>query len=168
VLFASSNADPVKRPWLANAAVAEAVTLGVPAELHFLTGVPNSEVPEWLSASDVLLLTSLHEGSPTVVKEALACGVPIVSVDVGDVAERLEPIEGCFLAEPEPADLAAKLALVHRQRKRLDCRAQLEAISVRHIARQVRDFYESVAGCEPEAGFPCKKRYRLPREQVCG
>jgi len=55
------------------------------------------------------LLTSLHEGSPTVVKEALACGLPVVSVDVGDVAERIEGIEGCHLAVATPEDLAAKL-----------------------------------------------------------
>ncbi|HEY5910144.1 MAG TPA: glycosyltransferase, partial [Verrucomicrobiae bacterium] len=56
LLFASSNGDPVKRPWLANAAVAEVRGRGLRAELHYLTGVPNAEVPAWLSASDALLL----------------------------------------------------------------------------------------------------------------
>src|SRR5207245_1424254 len=110
VLFASSNGDPVKRPWLASAAVAKMSNpQDRPAELHYLAGIPNGEVPVWLNACDVLLLTSLHEGSPTVVKEALACGLPIVSVDVGDVAERIEDLEGCHLARPQPAELAAKL-----------------------------------------------------------
>jgi len=70
---------------------------------------PTSRCRFWLNASDALLLTSMHEGSPTVVKEALACGLPVVSVDVGDVAERIEGIEGCHLASPEPAELAGKL-----------------------------------------------------------
>jgi len=146
VLFASSNGDPVKRPWLAKAAVTEARGRGVRAELHFLSGVPNSEVPSWLSASDVLLLTSLHEGSPTVVKEALACGLPIVSVDVGDVAERIQTIEGCYLAHPDPADLADKLSLVRQRDKRLDCRVRLEEISVLNTAQRLKAFYELVAG----------------------
>jgi glycosyltransferase involved in cell wall biosynthesis len=142
VLFASSNGDPVKRPELAEAAVREARTRGLPAELHWLTGVPNAEVPVWLSAADALLLTSLHEGSPTVVKEALACGLSVVSVDVGDVAERIEAIEGCYLAQPEPADLADKLFLVHLRRTRLDCRPHLEDLSVLNVASRLKDFYE--------------------------
>ena len=145
VLFASSNGDPVKRPWLAKAAVEETLKQGIPTEIHYLTGVPNSSVPVWLSASDALLLTSLHEGSPTVVKEALACGLPVVSVDVGDVAERIETIEGCHLAQPNPADLAHKLSLVHQRRERLDCRGQLEDLSTRNVACRLKTLYELVA-----------------------
>ena len=145
VLFASSNGDPVKRPWLAKATVEETLRQGIPAELHFLSGVPNSTVPTWLSASDALLLTSLHEGSPTVVKEALACGLPVVSVDVGDVAERIEMIEGCHLAQPNPADLAHKLSLVHQRRQRLDCRGRLEDLSVQNVAHRLKALYELVA-----------------------
>jgi len=154
VLFASSNGDPVKRPWLAKAAVEVAARRGIPAELHYLAGVPNSEVPVWLNASDALLLTSLQEGSPTVVKEALACALPIVSVDVGDVAEWIEGIEGCYLAAPNQADLAHKLTLVYQRGKRLDCRAKLEEVGVMNIARQLKAFYELIvdqakAGASP-------------------
>ncbi len=145
VLFASSNGDPVKRPWLAKDAVAEALNQGVPAELHCMTGVQNTEVPVWLNASDALLLTSAHEGSPTVVKEALACGLPVVSVDVGDVAERIETIEGCYLAQPLASDLADKLSRVHQRRKRLDCRAQLEDLGLLNVAQRLKAFYEQLA-----------------------
>jgi len=145
VLFASSNGDPVKRPWLAQAAVAEALTHGTPAELHCMTGVRNSEVPVWLNASDALLLTSLHEGSPTVVKEALACGLPVVSVDVGDVAERIEGIEGCYLAQATATDLAAKLSHVHQRRARLDCRARLDDLGLLNVAQRLKGFYELLA-----------------------
>src|SRR5688572_30602741 len=84
VLFASSGGDAVKRPWLAKAAVMQLNGADSPAELHCMTGIPATEVPVWINASDALLLTSAHEGSPTIVKEALACGVPVVSVDAGD------------------------------------------------------------------------------------
>src|SRR5438876_1090772 len=75
--------------------------LGVRAEMHYLRGVVHKEVPFWLNASDSLLLTSLHEGSPTIVKEALACNVSVVSVNVGDVSERIKGIAGCHLALPD-------------------------------------------------------------------
>lgn len=145
VLFASSNGDAVKRPWLAQAAVAETLRKGIPAELHYMSGVPNATVPVWLSASDALLLTSLHEGSPTVVKEALACGLPVVSVEVGDVAERIETIEGCHLAQPEPADLARKLSLVHQRGQRLDCRDRLADLGVHSVAQRLKALYELIA-----------------------
>jgi teichuronic acid biosynthesis glycosyltransferase TuaC len=145
VLFASNNGDSVKRPWLAKAAVAQMSPAARPAEFQPMTGVATTEVPVWLNAADALLLTSLHEGSPNIVKEALACGLPVVSVDVGDVAERIEGIEGCHLAAPEPSALAAKLDLVRQRGGRLNCRTRLEAFSIRHTAQQLKRFYEEVA-----------------------
>ncbi len=151
VLFASSNGDPVKRPWLAEAAVAETLARGVPAELHQMSGVPYSEVPVWLNASDALLLTSLQEGSPTVVKEALACGLPVVSVDVGDVAERIAAIEGCHLARADAADLADKLSLVHQRGERLDCRAHIQSLGLLQVAQRLKSCYDLLAGKSPWA-----------------
>lgn len=51
----------------------------------------------YYSAADLLLLTSYHEGSPNVIKEAMACNCPIVSTDVGDVRWVMGNTEGCFL-----------------------------------------------------------------------
>jgi LSD1 subclass zinc finger protein len=166
VLFASSNGDPVKRPGLARAAVEAARARGIPAELHCLTGLPGSEVPVWLNAGDALLLTSLHEGSPTVVKEALACGLPIVSVDVGDVSERIEGIAGCHLAQPEPGDLAGKLAQVHQQRQRLDCRSRLADLSILNIAHRLKDLYQTVTdNARLAQGSNTHQRYEHHRHQ---
>jgi glycosyltransferase involved in cell wall biosynthesis len=146
VLFASSSGDPVKRPWLAKAAVAQTSHPGRAAELHYMTGIPSAEVPVWINASDALLLTSLHEGSPNIVKEALACGVPVVSVDVGDVAERIEGIDGCHLARPTPPDLGAKLSLVRQRGKRVDCRSRLEELSIMRVAHKLKRCYEDITG----------------------
>jgi glycosyltransferase involved in cell wall biosynthesis len=65
-----------------------------------------------MSACDALLLTSYHEGSPTVVKEALACGLPIVSVDVGDVREQVHGVRGCLVVPRDPEQIAEALRSV--------------------------------------------------------
>jgi glycosyltransferase involved in cell wall biosynthesis len=144
VLFPTNSGDPRKRLDLAKAAVEAANHSGVQAEIHQLRGVPHEEVPIWLNASDVVLLTSLHEGSPNVVKEALACNIPVVSADVGDVRERIQGIEGCYLAVPEPGDLAAKLLMVHAGSRRVVSRIKMHELSLERVALQLKEFYSEV------------------------
>jgi glycosyltransferase involved in cell wall biosynthesis len=150
ILFASSAGDPVKRPQLAQAAAERLARERNGVQFRVLSGVPNCEVPLWLNASDVLLLTSRHEGSPTIVKEALACGLPVVSVPVGDVPERIGNITGCYLAQPTPGDLGRKLSLVYERRARVDCRESLRGLSLQAIARKLEEFYTELLAC-PDA-----------------
>jgi len=144
VLFPANMGDPIKRPELARAAVDLLRQKGIPAEFHLLSGVPNTDVPVWINASNVLLLTSLHEGSPTVVKEALACNIPVVSVDVGDVRERIEGIEGCYLADSAAPALAEKLYLVSQGRRWINSRTSIQQLSLLETARRLHQFYEEV------------------------
>jgi glycosyltransferase involved in cell wall biosynthesis len=144
VVFPSTRRRPEKRFELAEAAVSALLHQGVDAELHVMDGVPHQEVPLWLNAAHAVLLTSTHEGSPNAVKEALACNVPVVSVDVGDVRERLTGIEGCFIAEPEAADLAAKLALVRARSQPIDARERIADLTVERVAERILDVYATV------------------------
>jgi glycosyltransferase involved in cell wall biosynthesis len=144
VLFPANAGDPVKRPALAAAAVECLQATGVRAELHHLQGVPNTEVPTWLNASHALLLTSRHEGSPTVVKEALACNVAVVSVDVGDVAERIDGLAGCYLADADPRALADRLTRVSRSGGRVEGRARMTSLSHVAVAERLRALYTQV------------------------
>src|SRR5919107_2778792 len=75
VLFTASPQRPEKRFALAQAATARLGSDGV--ALHTLDGMPHAEVPTWINAADVVLMTSAYEGSPNVIKEALACNVPV-------------------------------------------------------------------------------------------
>jgi teichuronic acid biosynthesis glycosyltransferase TuaC len=91
-----------------------------------------------------VLLTSLHEGSPNIIKEALACNRPVVSLDVGDVRERIQGIDGCYVALPNPDDLAAKLCLVHRSFSRVNGRVKMQELSIERIALSLKGFYEEI------------------------
>ncbi len=114
VLFAGAFDNAVKNAPLAKAAMA----LVPEAGLIELKGYSRNQVATLLHAADAFLMTSFTEGSPQVIKEAMACGCPIVSVDVGDVRERIEGTEGCYISEREPDALASciKYALAHKGR----------------------------------------------------
>src|SRR5258708_15921936 len=72
-----------------------------------------------MNACDALVFTSRQEGSPNVVKEALACNLPVVSVAIGDVPERLRDLAGCEVcADAEPDTIAAALVRVLRRGER--------------------------------------------------
>jgi glycosyltransferase involved in cell wall biosynthesis len=68
-------------------------------------------VPRYLNEADVLAFSSFMEGSPNVIKEAMACNCPIVSTDVGDVRWVLGDTKGCYIASFDPADFAKKMEL---------------------------------------------------------
>ena len=144
VLFPTNAGDPCKRPQLARDAVEIMNKMGFQTELNELAGVPHNQVPLWLNAADAVVLTSLNEGSPNIIKEALACNIPIVSVDVGDVVERIEGVEGCYITSAVPEDLAEKLSLVFKGRRRVEGRKNIQELSLHHVARNLEKFYKEL------------------------
>ncbi len=108
VLFAGAFDNAVKNAPLAMETVALMQKENV--ELLELKGYSREEVTLLMCAADAFLMTSFTEGSPQVIKEAMACGCPIVSVDVGDVKERVDGVEGCYVASTrDPQALAVLL-----------------------------------------------------------
>src|SRR5262249_34356975 len=84
------------------------------------SGVPHEMMPLYMNACDALLLTSHHEGSPNPVKEAIACRLPVVSMDVGDVRQRIGHLQGCVVcADDRPETIATALELVLQKRQRI-------------------------------------------------
>ncbi len=151
VLFLASPAVGVKRYDVARAAVDILAAADPAVELLAVTGVPHHRVPLYLNAGDVLVMTSNHEASPCAIKEALACNLPIVSVPVGDVPERLRGVSGCYLCERTPADVAAKLALALARGNRTDGREKVAVLDLEHIARETIAVYEQALGSRTRA-----------------
>ena len=103
VLFLSDPDRIEKRFWLAEKIVESLKERNPNWDITLLPvfQVAHELVPVYINASDVLLLTSRYEGAPTVIKETIACQVPIVSVDVGDVRSRISMIDGCSVCSDQ-------------------------------------------------------------------
>jgi glycosyltransferase involved in cell wall biosynthesis len=112
ILFPFNPGRSVKRFDLASGAVAKLAREGVDIELLTVSKIPNAEMPWYYNASDAMILCSDSEGSSTAVKEALACNLPVVSTNVGDVTEITQGISGVQLAEQTAASLARALKRV--------------------------------------------------------
>ncbi len=114
------------------------------AELHFLSGISNELVPYYYNSSDVVLLTSLWEGSPNVIKEAMACNIPVVATDVGDIKTVIGGIEGCYVSPFDAAKLAIGLknALVFSCRTR--GRSSISHLNSASVAQELIRLYKNV------------------------
>ena len=145
VLFAGAFDNAVKNAPLAKEAVALLNDENV--ELLELKGFSHDEVTLMMCAADVFLMTSISEGSPQVIKEALACGCPIVSVDVGDVKERIAGVEGCTVADRNAEKLALALKKAISLGKRTEGRAVIihDNLANEAIASQLKDIYNQVS-----------------------
>ena len=94
ILFPYPPSRDVKNYSLAEEVVEEVKSrTNEKVELKVVYGVPHKKILVYYNASDVLLLTSKSEGSPNTVKEAMACNVPVVSTDVGDVELLLDGVK---------------------------------------------------------------------------
>lgn len=109
-----------------------------------LEGFGREAVADVLNAVDVVLMTSLWEGSPVAVKEALACGTPVVAVDVGDVAQVLEGLPGCSCCPRDPTSLADGVRTALRAQDRAALRRRAEAYERTRLATRIVDLYRSV------------------------
>lgn len=109
-------------------------------------GVPHDRMPLYYNAADVLILTSLWEGSVNSVKEAMACNLPVVSTDVGDVRINTSGLEGYYITAPDAAEMgerlndAIDLKVPVKGRERM-IELQLDSASV---ARRLIEIYNSV------------------------
>ncbi len=146
VLFAGTYTERRKRFDIARQAVDLLKAGGMDVELVLAYKQPYEKIPLYMNACDVFVLPSEHEGSPQVVKEAMACNVPVVSVNVGDVADVLAGVEGCYVCPREPVSIAEKLRLVLAQGGRTDGREKTRRFELSSIAKRIIQVYQETMG----------------------
>ena len=143
VLFAGAFDNPVTNPELAKEAMAK-----VPdARLMEMKGYSRVQVAELMNAADVCLMTSHSEGSPQFIKEAMACNCPIVSVDVGDVKEVIEGVEGCHIAERNAMDVALKIEQVLIENKRTNGYEKIKnsGFEAAVVTEKIKNVYQNIS-----------------------
>jgi glycosyltransferase involved in cell wall biosynthesis len=146
VLFPFDRTRLQKRYDLAKAAVEQVAGQGVDAELVTVSSIENSEMPWYYSAADAMILCSNREGSPTSVKEALACNLPVVATDVGDVREIMRGVEGARICKQEVSDIARNLrdVLDISRSGRFEGRAAMLKYDQARTVQKIVDVYEDV------------------------
>lgn len=142
VLFAGAFDNAVKNAPLSQAAV----QLLPNVRLIELKGYNRQDVATLFYAVDALLLTSLTEGSPQVVKEAMACNCPVVTVDVGDVKERLERVHPSAVVERNPQTISDALKSIMEQGELSNGREELlrQGLDNRNVAEKLIQIYNNI------------------------
>jgi len=145
VLFNAGLSPLVKRLDLAEQAVGLLRQRVPTVRMHVLDGrTPHQELPLYMNAADCLLVTSDFEGSPDIVKEALASNLPIVSVDVGDVRERTEGVSGVEIVARDRQALASAAERIIESATRSNGREKIAELDSGRIRDAVIEVYEEV------------------------
>jgi teichuronic acid biosynthesis glycosyltransferase TuaC len=145
VLFNASHGSDTyrKNPELARAALGRVSSDVI---MKIMGKNIKDEVRLMLNAADCLLVTSLHEGSPNIVKEAMACNLPVVSVSCGDVAERLRGVSSSAVCDYDADALADSISKVLDTPVRSNGREQLtlQGLTAPAVAAQLIKIYSSL------------------------
>jgi glycosyltransferase involved in cell wall biosynthesis len=148
VIFVSNPARPEKQFGLAE----EAVRLLHDDSVHLVPvfDKPHSEIVDYMCAADALIMTSASEGSPNVIKEAMACNCPIVVTDVGDVRWVTSGVDGTFVADTfkaeELADLLKKALAFNGRTRGRERITELE-LTTQEVSSKLISIYNTVLKC---------------------
>ncbi|HVB22655.1 MAG TPA: glycosyltransferase [Ktedonobacteraceae bacterium] len=142
VLFGNNPNIPRKNFALAQAAIERLQAKGLDVTLVVATGLPQTQVMQCINASNALALPSLIEGSPNIVKETMACNVPVVATDVGDVRQVIGHTNGCAVCPPDPTAFASALEQAILRTEPTTGRRDISHLDRIVVAQQVIAVYE--------------------------
>ncbi len=110
-------------------------------ELKVINGVPHNKIKDYMLAADMLLLSSRWEGSPNVIKEAMALNLPIVTTDVGDVKTIIQNTNGCYIVSQDAQEIASAIKKCLRFEKKTNGRDKIKHLDTKIIAKRLIQIY---------------------------
>jgi teichuronic acid biosynthesis glycosyltransferase TuaC len=140
VLFSKMFYDPIKNYPLAKSAV----ELLPDTELIEFIGYTREEACLLMNACDAAILTSISEGSPQFIKEAMACNCPIVSVDVGDVKKVIDGTYNCYITPYDKGAISEKLKMIFENDARTNGRVQISRFNNQDICISILNVYTRI------------------------
>ncbi len=144
VLFAYNPEEQRKRFDLIADAVERARKEIPKLQILHARGKPHGQMPLYMNAADTLVMASLMEGGPLVTKEAMAVGLPVLSVNVGDAPDIIFESDGNFLVPRDPQAIAEKMIAICRSGERSSGRGRLASYSMEATARKILAVYKRV------------------------
>ncbi len=138
IAFSSSFNNKIKNVQLAKSAISKINN----CELIELKGYEKEKINLILNASDLLLVTSLSETGPIIVKEALACNCPIISTNVGDVQKLTRNVNNCYISSYNPENIKKKINQVFRNNERTNGQKIIKNFNLENIAYKIIDVYK--------------------------
>jgi len=157
VLFAGRAEAPEKRLWLARYAVEEARRELPDLQLKVVSGVDPNEMPYYYSAADCLVHTSASEGSPNVIKEALACNLPVVATPAGDIGKLLDGARPGKIVAANRDALAREIVTCCRAPRRSNGRSLTSGMDLDSAAAATLELYRTL---DPRVGESRGSRVR--------
>lgn len=142
ILFAGAFDREIKNATLAK----EAISKIGKVELIELKGFSRRDVCNVLNASDCLLMTSNNEGSPQIIKEAMACNTPIVSVNVGDVEDVIGKCGNCYITDYNSLEIADRINKIFKDNTHTEGYRHIVALQLTNdlVAKRVLAIYNNI------------------------
>lgn len=144
LLFAAKPSNKVKNYPLAQAVAEQLRSDDSQIEMLVVYRETQPRLALYMSACDALVFPSHSEGSPNVVKQAMACNLPIVATNVGDIHELITGTPGCYVCEPSVEDFVGRLRQILRTCDRTRGRDDVQHFDGPIVAQRIIDLYQSV------------------------
>ena len=110
-------------------------------------GIQLDAMPLYYNAANVMLQTSFCEASPSAVKEALACEIPVVSTDVGDTRETVQGVPYCWICADDPQEIATRVLEANDHRAEGGRKRMFDGgLGLEPVTRRLIGVYERVLG----------------------